>query len=130
MRSTSLALVALSLTVLGCSGGVDALSPYQADTQTPLAIAGPHATLVYTSADDDDLDSTGIQLVLRVDVDDELIQSVELTLPGAALADVVAEDLAGRRAAFFQVTLAGLDTPVTARAAGAVEVQALLRALQ
>ena len=138
-HSGSLALAALSLTALaGCSASVPALPPYEGQAgQAPvvLAIAGPHEELIYSTADDDDLQEPGIQIVLRVDVQDERIMQVHMAVnDGAASDDVVAEDLAGRRAAFFPVTLAGVDTPLMARAVlegtGPIEVQAVLRAVK
>lgn len=123
----------------GCSLGVDALGvDTMADEGPALAIAGPHDQLVYNVADDVDPDHDGIQLTVRVDVASPAIERVELGVREVGLSDVVAEDLAGRRAAFFDVTLAGTDTAITAAAtlddqnedAQRVQVQAILRAVQ
>jgi hypothetical protein len=127
---------------MACGAAVHLGPPDAVEYVAPLAIAGPHDELVYNDADDEDRDVDGIQLTVRVDLADDIgadIERVDLTVRDLTLSDVVTEDLAGRRAAFFDVTLAGTDTQVIARATTAhippgatdarVEVQAILRAL-
>lgn len=133
-----LALLGAVASSSACSAGIPALAEPDAPP-APLAIAGPHEELVYTVADDEDPDAPGIQLVVRVDVEDEAIDVVELAVHGVLARDAVADDLAGRRAAFFDVSLTGADTRLLARARMAatgataahdVAAEALLRAIQ
>ncbi len=124
-----------------CGAAVHLGPAEEAAYMVPLAIAGPHDTLAYNDADDEDRAVDGIQLTVRVDLLDigADIERVDLVVRDAALSDVVTEDLAGRRAAFFDVTLAGTDTPVIASAEtehappdatdARVQVHAILRAL-
>lgn len=126
--ATATAALVLALAA-GCSLGVDevTLEPGAA----PLAIAGPRDGLVYTAADDEDPEAPGIQLWLRVDVDDADIERVDLAMPASSwsASDVVSEDLSGRRAAFFAITLdGGAEHPVVASAPAqsGVEVRAVL----
>lgn len=96
----------------------------------PLTIAD--ADVVYTDADDEDPDVAGLQVTLRVDVADEVIERVVLhnDAEHVDLSRPVREDLDGRRAAFFLVTLPFLENPV--RAAALVlpaETRAVVRAL-
>lgn len=119
------ALVAV-LAMPACSLGLGDVVMEQAAAPIPLTIAGPRDGLVYTNADDEDPILAGLQLTLRVDVDDESIARVDLACDAVDLSDVVTDDLDGRRAAFFPVTLGdATEHPVVARAA-AVEVRALL----
>lgn len=134
-------VLAVIATSTACGAGVH-LGPAEAgEYVAPLAIAGPHDALVYNDADDEDRDVDGIQLTLRVDLLDDIgedIERVDLAVLDVAMNDVVTEDLAGRRAAFFDVTLVGSDTPVIASAEtqhappdateARVHVQAILRA--
>ena len=136
----ALALVALFAVHIatGCSIDVDPLGAPEAIETVALEIAGPHEALVYNVADDEDPGCSGIQLTLRVDVAQDDIEAVDLLVRDIALTDVVTADLAGRRAAFFDVTLVGTDTQVIAAAdtdapqsaPERVEVQAILRAVQ
>lgn len=106
LHALALVFVALAVTsTTACSAGLGDLE--LGDGPAPFTIIGPREGLVYTDADDEDELRAGIQLVLRVDVDDEAVEQVDLAMPaeGFSLTDVVAEDLSGRRAAFFEVTL-------------------------
>ncbi len=126
-RTALSALVVVAALGSGCAAGIGEV-PFDAPPPPPLSIAGPGEGLAYTAADDEDPEAPGIQITVRVDVDDEGIQRVGFSLPreGLALDDVVSEDLAGRRAAFFPVTLdAAAEHPAVARAPG-VEVRAVL----
>lgn len=110
-----LAAAVAAAVLSGCSLGV-AEAPLDPDAAA-LAIAGPREGLVYNEADDEDPEAPGIQLWLRVDVEDEDIERVNLALPVDAwsASDVVSEDQSGRRAAFFEVTLReGAEHPVVA----------------
>lgn len=96
----------------------------------PLTIAD--ADVLYTDADDEDPDRAGLQVTLRVDVGDEAIDRVVLhnDADGVDLSQPVHDDLDGRRAAFFLVTLPLLENPM--RAAALVlpaETRAVVRAL-
>ena len=100
-----------------CSTGVAPIEIVDDAKPTPLAIVGPNEGLFYTDADDDDPATPGIQLTVRVDVDDDAMSEVRLAVDADALTAVVSEDLAGRRAAFFDVTLASTgEHPAVARA--------------
>ncbi|MBI1946482.1 MAG: hypothetical protein HYS27_12345 [Deltaproteobacteria bacterium] len=96
----------------------------------PLTIAD--ADVLYTDADDEDLDLDGLQVTLRVDVADEAIDRVVLhnDAAGVDLSEPVRDDLDGRRAGFFLVTLPLLENPVRAAALVLpVEARAVVRAL-
>lgn len=129
-------------TSMACGAGVYLAPAEEPAYVAPIAIAGPHDALVYNDADDEDRALDGIQLVVRVDLADDIgadIERVDLAVGDIAMNDVVTEDLAGRRAAFFDVTLAGTDTRVIASAVSEhappdatdarVQVQAILRAI-
>lgn len=96
----------------------------------PLTIVDPE--VVYTDADDEDLDSPGLQVTLRVNVADEAIERVVLhnDADGTDLSDPVRDDLDGLRAALFLVTLPLVENPVRARAPGLhLETHAVVRAV-
>jgi hypothetical protein len=134
-----LAAAAVVLGAAGCASTFDDVDIRYNEAPPALSIAGPRAgadagSLVYNAADDEDAVRPGIQLTLRVDVQDEGIERVDLALDaGDAQDDVVAEDLEGNRAAFFAVDVAddSVDHQVVARAvlpAVAAEVRAVLAA--
>lgn len=113
-------ILLLAVTSSACGAAVGAVGAGDDVVTAPLMIAGPHDELVYNAADDEDADAPGIQLTVRVDVAPD-IERVDLVIVDDQWSDVVTEDLAGRRAAFFDVTLIGTDTPVTASADNASE---------
>lgn len=96
----------------------------------PLTIVD--ADVVYTDADDEDLETPGLQVTLRVDVADEAIDEVVLfnQADGTDLSDPVREDLDGRRVALFLITLPLVENPVRATAPSLrLETHAVVRAV-
>lgn len=96
----------------------------------PLTIVDPE--VIYTDADDEDLEEPGLQVTLRVEVGDEAIDRVVLynDADGTDVSDPVHDDLDGVRSAFFLVTLPLVENPVRAAAPDQrLETRAVVRAV-
>jgi hypothetical protein len=124
MRAALVCIALAALTALtaltGCALDIGPADVLENAKPAPLAIVGPDEGLFYTEADDVDPVAPGIQLTVRVDVQDEAIDVVHLALDQHDASEAVTEDLAGRRAAFFDVTLASTgEHPALAVAHGA-----------
>jgi hypothetical protein len=118
------ALVVIAL-ASGCALDVGPADVIDKAKPAPLAIVGPNEGLFYTDADDVDPAVPGIQLTVRVDVQDDTIDVVHLALDQNDASAVVAEDLAGRRAAFFDVTLASTGEHPALAVANSAEARAV-----
>ena len=129
MRRALLAVLAVLAGAGACSIDIQDAPVEMNPTPPAMTIVGPSDGLFYNAADDEDPATPGIQLTLRVDVDDEAIADVDLAVDGATQSDVVAEDLSGRRAAFFAVTLGSADEHAVVARSLHAEAHAVLRAV-
>jgi hypothetical protein len=96
----------------------------------PLTIVDPE--LIYTDADDEDVETPGLQVTLRVDVTDEAIARVQLynDADGSVKDEPVGEDLEGQPCALFLETLPLSDNPVRATTSEQrLETRAIVRAV-
>jgi hypothetical protein len=118
-------MIALVVACSGCALEIGPADVIEKAQPAPLAIVGPDEGLFYTDADDVDPGMPGIQLTVRVDVQDEAIDTVHLALEQNDTSEVVVEDLAGRRAAFFDVTLASTGAHPAVATAHAAEAHAV-----
>src|SRR5688572_28619854 len=108
IRASIIAAVTLCA---GCSVGLDAPPPPLAevveDPGPPLSIVAPdaQADTAYTIADDEAPALDGVQITLRVRVNEGGVQRVVLEHLGLEQDDIGGEDLAGNRVALFSITL-------------------------